>query len=41
MKQLDALRFTRDEEAHDADVNQRHFIQVEHELRAVLSELGP
>jgi len=40
MEQLDALRFTRDEEAHDPDVYERHLIQVEHELRAMFSELG-
>src|SRR5262245_48047533 len=39
--QSDALRFAHDEEAHDPDVHQRHLIQVEHELRAVLSELDP
>ncbi len=41
VEQLDALRFTRDQKAHDRVVHQRHLIKVEHEPRTVSPDLSP
>ncbi len=40
IQQLDTTRFAGDEEAHDRGVHQRHLVQVEHQPRAVLPDLG-
>ena len=39
VQQPDALCFAGNEEAHNADVHERHLVQVEHEPRAVPPDL--
>src|SRR3989441_261329 len=40
MDERDAVGLAGDEKAHDRDVHQRHFVQVEHEARPESPHLG-